>query len=117
MLLFIIERPPACSKQEVKERNEKMKKIIPTSVFENGTSALCDGVNVNVSEMVHGASLEIDENGIVGATYNAAKQFLTGIEYPAKDEIIITYDVPFIVAVTSAADVPLFLGVINDPTK
>lgn len=28
MLLFIIERPPACSKQEVKERNEKMKKII-----------------------------------------------------------------------------------------
>ena len=96
---------------------DKMKKIIPTSVFENGTSALCDGVNVNVSGMVHGASLEIDESGIVGATYNAAKQFLTGIEYPAKDEIIITYDVPFIVAVTSAADVPLFLGVINDPTK
>ena len=96
---------------------DEMKKIIPSSVLENGTSALVDGANVSVSGMVHGASLEIDERGVVGATYTAVKHFLAGIEHTAKDEITITYDVPFVVAVTSAADVPLFLSVINDPTK
>ena len=97
------------------DATEKIREIAPEGLLTNGLNAISDKMS---SIMIRQeSSLKIDEEGIVGGSHVSINRFLSGLEYPAKDEAIVTFDSPFIVAVTSAGDVPLFLGVINDPTK
>ncbi len=79
-------------------------------------SAISDSEQVYISDVIHGAKVKIDEKGVVGGAYvQAPNAFLTGL--PDGNKIELTFDRPFVFAVTTAENLPLFVGVVNDPTK
>ena len=72
--------------------------------------------NVAVGEILQGTRLKIDEEGVVGGAYSEAVIYY-GEPLPLQKNIDLVVNRPFVVAITTRANLPLFIGVINDPTK
>ena len=67
-----------------------------------------------VSKAVHAARVMIDEEGVVAAAYTEIGMD-TGSSLPPAEEIDFTLDRPFLFAITGADELPLFVGVVNQP--
>ncbi len=66
-----------------------------------------------ISGIDHGARVIIDEEGVTATAYTAMR--LAGAAMPPDDEIDFVLDRPFIFVITSSDDLPLFIGVVNQP--
>lgn len=68
---------------------------------------------IYVSRVEHGARVKIDEEGCEAAAFTVITA-ATGAEMPEK-EVNFVLDRPFIFVITSADEMPLFAGVVNQP--
>ncbi|MBD5084300.1 MAG: serpin family protein [Clostridiales bacterium] len=67
-----------------------------------------------VAKAQHAARVTVDEDGCEAAAYTVMLLY-GGAAPPPNDEVDFTLDRPFLFAVTGDSDLPLFLGVVNQP--
>lgn len=68
---------------------------------------------VLISEVNHAARVVIDEEGCTAAAFT--EMLYSGAALPPEDEMDFVLDRPFIFAVTSDTQQPLFIGTVNEP--
>ena len=94
-----------------------MKALGVTDVFDATTSnfsALTDETPLWVEKINHASRVVIDEDGCKGAAFTVIP--LAGMAPPQDvDEIDFVLDRPFLFAVTSQDNLPLFTGIVNEP--
>ena len=66
-----------------------------------------------LSQVLHGARVKVDEQGCEGAAYTA--MMLAGAARPPEEEVWFTLNRPFLFCVTGAQNLPLFVGIVNQP--
>ena len=66
-----------------------------------------------LSRVIHGARVKVDEQGCEGAAYTA--MLYAGASRPPEEEVYFTLDRPFLFCVTGAQNLPLFVGIVNQP--
>ncbi|MDE6580391.1 MAG: hypothetical protein K2K41_07650 [Ruminiclostridium sp.] len=94
---------------------EGLKDLGVTDVFnikKADFSPLTDS-DVFISEANHAARVVIDEEGCTAAAFT--ELIASGSALPPEDEMDFIVDRPFIFAVMSDTDQPLFIGTVNDP--
>ena len=79
--------------------------------FSNMTSA-----TVNVSDVVQGTHIALDEEGVEASAYTEAVMTMTAEPPTEGEKLDFNLDRPFIFLITSKQGVPLFIGVCGDPT-
>lgn len=72
-----------------------------------------DEGDIWLDKVEHGARVAIDEEGVVAAAYT--EMALCGSAMPPEDEIDFVLDRPFVFVITGTDDLPLFVGVVNNP--
>lgn len=96
--------------------NDTLKGLGITRVFD---PALADFTPVSqsqqlaLSQVIHGARVKVDEQGCEGAAYTA--MLYAGASRPPEEEVYFTLDRPFLFCVTGAQNLPLFVGIVNQP--
>lgn len=75
-------------------------------------SILSSGVHIRLSECIHSVRIGIDEYGCSASAFTSISA-ASGL--PPKEEVDFIENRPFIVMVTSPDNIPLFLGVVNNP--
>ena len=70
---------------------------------------------VDISQILHAARVKIDEDGCEAAAYTVALVELTSALMGEQERIEFTLDRPFLFAVTDRTNLPLFVGVVNEP--
>lgn len=97
--------------------SENLKRLGVTDIFRDSTAdftPLTTEMPIEVSQVEHGARVQIDEKGCTAAAYTVA--ILRGTSaMPPEDEIDFVADRPFLFAITSDAGMPLFVGTIYQP--
>ncbi len=76
-------------------------------------SPTTDAEGLFVSQATHGVRVKIDEQGCEGAAYTML--VLAGAAPPPNEEVDFTVDRPFLFVLTGANDLPLFVGIVNQP--
>ncbi len=66
-----------------------------------------------LDKVQHGVRVAIDEEGVTAAAYT--EMTLCGSAMPPDDEVDFVLDRPFLFVVTGADQLPLFIGVVNQP--
>ena len=74
---------------------------------------LTDEKMIAVSDVMHGARVIADEKGVTAAAYTEMR--LDGASMPPEDEMDFVLDRPFLFAVISDDQMPLFIGIVNQP--
>lgn len=92
--------------------------------YQSLEGALVGGVTADLSPMtgdaealvrvVHGATIDLNENGVEGAAYTAAYAVAAGIPAPPRPFVL---DRPFAYLVASREGEPLFMGLVRDPSE
>lgn len=77
-------------------------------------SPLADANGIYVSEVKQEASISIDENGCEAAAFTQIDMCGSAMPQGHADMIL---DRPFIFVITGSGDIPLFVGVINNPSN
>ena len=96
--------------------NDTLKGLGITRVFD---PALADFTPVSqsqqlaLSRVIHGSRVKVDEQGCEGAAYTA--MLYAGASRPPEEEVYFTLDRPFLFCVTGAQNLPLFVGIVNQP--
>ena len=96
--------------------NDTLRGLGITNVFD---PALADFTPVSesqqlaLSRVLHGARVKVDEQGCEGAAYTA--MLFAGSVRPPEEEVWFTLDRPFLFCVTGAQELPLFVGIVNQP--
>lgn len=94
-----------------------LKALGVTDVFDptvsDFTPMTTDTDEIYVSEVTHAARVKIDEEGVEAAAFTVIVGDAAAAE--PEDEIYFTLDRPFIFAISSRDDLPLFAGVVNQP--
>ena len=96
--------------------NDTLRGLGITNVFD---PALADFTPVSesqqlaLSRVLHGARVKVDEQGCEGAAYTA--MLFAGSARPPEEEVWFTLDRPFLFCVTGAQELPLFVGIVNQP--
>lgn len=96
--------------------NDTLKGLGITDVFD---PTLADFTPVSqsqqlaLSRVIHGARVKVDEQGCEGAAYTA--MLYAGASRPPEEEVYFTLDRPFLFCVTGAQNLPLFMGIVNQP--
>lgn len=96
--------------------NDTLKGLGITRVFD---PALADFTPISqsqqlaLSRVIHGARVKVDEQGCEGAAYTA--MLYAGASRPPEEEVYFTLDRPFLFCVTGAQNLPLFVGIVNQP--
>jgi serine protease inhibitor len=93
-----------------------LKALGVTDVFDPSKadfSPVTDAAGLFVSQATHGVRVKIDEQGCEGAAYTML--VMAGAAMPPDEEVDFTVDRPFLFCVTGANNLPLFLGVVNQP--
>ncbi|MDR1799669.1 MAG: hypothetical protein LBR19_07300, partial [Bifidobacteriaceae bacterium] len=81
-----------------------------------GIGVADSGQNLYVSDALHKAVVKVYEDGTEAAAVTAVVM-VESAAIPDDNLIDITFDCPFVYAIVDTeAGVPLFLGVVNDPT-
>jgi serpin B len=73
-----------------------------------------DGTPAYIGQAEQGTAISIDEVGCEAASYVEIEALAGGSE-PPEDLVRMSLNRPFVFAILSENDVPLFLGVVNDP--
>ena len=74
---------------------------------------LQDHRGAHLDKVSHAARVAIDEEGVTAAAYTLMTY--CGAAAPMEDEIYFTLDRPFLFVITSHDNLPLFVGVVNEP--
>ena len=94
-----------------------LKSLGVTDVFDPSisdfTPMTTDVDEIYISQALHGARVAIDEEGVTAAAYTVMTAD-AGAAMP-DEEIDFTLDKPFIYAITTNDNLPLFTGVVNNP--
>lgn len=94
-----------------------LKALGVTDVFDptvsDFTPMTTDTDEIYVSEVTHAARVKIDEEGVEAAAFTVIVGDAAAAE--PEDEIYFTLDRPFLFAISSRDDLPLFAGVVNQP--
>lgn len=94
-----------------------LKALGVTDVFDPAVSDFTpmttDTDEIYVSEVTHAARVKIDEEGVEAAAFTVIVGDAAAAE--PEDEIYFTLDRPFLFAISSRDDLPLFAGVVNQP--
>lgn len=94
-----------------------LKALGVTDVFDPAVSDFTpmttDTDEIYVSEATHAARVKIDEEGVEAAAFTVIVGDAAAAE--PEDEIYFTLDRPFLFAISSRDDLPLFAGVVNQP--
>lgn len=96
--------------------NDTLKGLGITDAFD---PALADFTPVSqsqqlaLSRVIHGARVKVDEQGCEGAAYTAI--LASTAARPPEEEVYFTLDRPFLFCVTGAQNLPLFVGIVNQP--
>jgi serpin B len=85
---------------------ESLKLLGLTEIFDTSQ-------NLYVSNVEHTAKVAIDEEGCIATAYTEMQLMGAGM---TEDEITFTADRPFMFAITSLVDAPLFVGTVNQPS-
>ncbi|MBQ7364757.1 MAG: hypothetical protein IJW46_04090 [Clostridia bacterium] len=72
-----------------------------------------EDTEVYLSKIEHGATVAIDEEGVIAAAYVA--MMMAGGAEPPEDEIDFVLDRPFLFVITGSDGLPLFIGTVNLP--
>ena len=93
---------------------EKLEELGVREVFDadkaNFSQLSPESEGLFLSEVQHGARLSIDEKGITGAAFSYSEW-----ASPYAEEIHMTLDRPFIFVVKNAENLPIFVGIVNNP--
>ena len=95
---------------------EPLRALGVTDAFELGTadfSPLTQDTGVYVSRVQQAARVQIDEEGCTAAAYIAIVG--AGAAAPPTERIDFVLDRPFLFAITYLDQLPLFVGIVNDP--
>lgn len=76
-------------------------------------STITDYKPIFVEDIFHSARLTIDEDGVTGAAYTIIPDPMA--LPPPGDKVDMVFDRPFLVVVQGAGNVPLFVGIVNQP--
>lgn len=100
------------------ELTDGLKALGITDVFDDSVSNFAPlGAGTTdplyVSQAQHAARITIDEEGCTAAAY--VDLMLCGNAAPPDETVDFTLDRPFLFAITGQSDLPLFLGVVNQP--
>lgn len=95
-----------------------LKELGITDVFDDAVSDFTplsqNDLPIYVSEADHAARVSIDENGCTAAAFTFMRMTLSGSSY-ASDEIDFVLNRPFLFVVTGNDNLPLFVGIVNEP--
>lgn len=90
-----------------------------TDVFDSTVSDFTpmttDAENLEVSKVEHAARVKTDETGVEAAAYTLITVEATGA--PPQEEKDFVLDRPFLFVISSTDNLPLFAGVVNQPTE
>ena len=88
-----------------------------TDVFDPAVSDFspmtADMEEIYLSQATHAARVMIDEEGCTAVAYTVMAA--TGAAMPPDEEIDFTLDRPFLFVITGAGNLPLFVGIVNQP--
>ena len=92
-----------------------LKSLGVTDCFDIGKADFSPMLNVPaaVSSVKHGARVAVDEEGITAAAFTEIA--LCGAAAPPEEEVDLKLDRPFIFVINGMDDLPLFVGVVNQP--
>jgi len=96
---------------------EGLKNLGVTDVFDFKTSdfsPMTEDTDVAVSEALHGARVQVDEEGCTAAAYTFITTEGTGALW-TDEEVDFVLNRPFVFAITSPDGLPLFVGIVNMP--
>lgn len=97
--------------------NDALKSLGVSDVFEEGKADFTPILPEQaawVDAVKHAARVTIDEEGVEAAAYTAI--MMAGAAMPPDEEMDFTLDRPFLFVITSyRSDLPLFVGVVNEP--
>ena len=68
---------------------------------------------IALTQASHAVRVAIDEEGVTAAAYTV--MMAAGAAMPPEEEIDFTLDRPFLFVITSPDNLPMFVGVVNDP--
>lgn len=99
---------------------EKLKKLGVISIFDRCRSDFTPLTTdlqepITVSKAEHGARVSADENGLTGAAYTIIEPTNSGIPEPL-EKFELTLDRPFLFVVANEEGLPIFVGIVNQPT-
>jgi serine protease inhibitor len=93
---------------------EKLEELGIREAFDAGKADFSpvspEAEGIFLSDVQHGARLSIDEIGITGAAYTES-----ALACAAAEELHLTLDRPFLFVVTNAENLPIFVGIVNQP--
>ena len=98
------------------ELTDGLKRLGLTDIFDPGKSdftSLTDIGPIVLSQANHAARVMVDEEGVTAAAYTLMQD--AGAGRPPQEEIEFRLDRPFLFAIMGTGDVPLFVGVVNQP--
>lgn len=93
-----------------------LKELGLTDIFDqerSDFSPLTEQVEVFLGKADHAARVQVDEEGVTAAAYTLMIMYGTGM--PQGEEIAFRLDRPFLFAIMGTGNVPLFVGVVNQP--
>lgn len=94
---------------------QSLKNLGITDVFDESKSdftPLTEETEMVVSKAQHDVRVKIDEEGVEAAAFTVIMALATSAR-PPEDEMDFIVDRPFVFAITSQDDLPLFMGVVN----
>ena len=77
------------------------------------SSILPEAIGAHLGKTTHAARVAIDEEGITAAAYTV--MMTAGAAPPPEEEVYFTLDRPFLFVITSNDNLPLFVGIVNEP--
>lgn len=94
-----------------------LKALGVTDVFDPGASDFSpmtsDTDEIYLSQAMHAARVTIDEEGCTAVAYTVMQA--SGSAMPPDEEIDFTLDRPFLFVITGSGNLPLFVGIVNQP--
>ena len=98
------------------ELTDGLKRLGLTDIFDPGKSdftSLTDIGPIVLSQANHAARVMVDEEGVTAAAYTLMQD--AGAGRPPQEEIEFRLNRPFLFAIMGTGNVPLFVGVVNQP--
>ena len=99
------------------QMKDGLKNLGVTDIFEFASSdfsPLTDDTDVIVSDALHGARVKIDEEGCTAAAYTVFTMTGGGVSMGKEFDFVLNR--PFMFVITSPNGLPLFTGIVNNPT-
>ena len=116
--LFVNKSIPKFDVSSELDLADGLQKLGVTDVFDDTKSDFSpmtdDDIPIWVTSVDHAARVVIDEEGCTAAAFTV--MVADGAPMPPDDEVDFVLDRPFLFCITGDSGLPLFVGIVNDPT-